>query len=103
VIDGLSFDRYARHVRWIAGLVVVLLLAAPVSARRPLKKPRHGFQVRLTGVELQPGDDVEFCEYQRLPNRKAIDVSALEWTRPGPAPSAATTARTTAVSSGNSG
>ncbi len=66
-------------------LVVGLLLAlgVPADARR-LKKPApgHGFQMHTSKFVVQPGQDLEVCEYRRLPNRKAMDVNAFQLSMP---------------------
>jgi hypothetical protein len=60
-----------------------LALAAPATARH-LKKPApgHGFQMRTSKFVVHPGEDLEVCEYRRLPNRKAMDVNAFELRMP---------------------
>lgn len=39
----------------------------PDEAYLGLKKPRNGFQIRSVGAEIEPGEDLEFCEVGRLP------------------------------------
>jgi hypothetical protein len=36
-----------------------------------LEAPKSGFQVRSHGAEVQPGEDVEYCEVARLPGEAA--------------------------------
>lgn len=64
------------NVRLVAALLV-LALAAIADAKNPLKKPKRGFQTRIGAYVIEPGADVEVCEYRRLGNKKAMDVSAF--------------------------
>jgi len=60
--------------------VLVLLVVAVVSAAFAgpyLRKPAHGFQVRATPFTVEPAQDLEVCEYRRLPNAKPMDVNAF--------------------------
>jgi hypothetical protein len=57
---------------------LVCALAAGVSAGGQLRKPAHGFQMRVDPFTVHPGQDLEVCEYRRLPNRKPIDVNGFE-------------------------
>jgi eight-cysteine-cluster-containing protein len=63
-------------------LAVVLALVASADGRTVLKKPKRGFQMRVGDYAIQPGEDLEVCEYRRLPNRKPIDVSAFSLRMP---------------------
>src|SRR5882724_13419750 len=63
-----------------AGLL--LALSAPADARPYLKKPRHGFQMRTSEFTVQPGQDLEVCEYRRLPNRRPMDVDGFQLRMP---------------------
>src|SRR5215468_3664332 len=47
-----------------------------------LKKPHPGFQVETSEFTLAPGADREWCEYRRLPNKKAMDVQEFELRMP---------------------
>jgi len=69
------------RVRKTIALGLVLALAASVAARY-LKKPRHGFQMRTSKFTVEPGQDLEVCEYRRLPNKKAMDVNGFALTMP---------------------
>ncbi|HEV7735232.1 MAG TPA: hypothetical protein VGR62_23880 [Candidatus Binatia bacterium] len=66
----------------LVALGLVLALAVPASAKPYLKKPRHGFQMRVGEFTVQPGEDLEVCEYRRTPNRKAVDVTGFELRMP---------------------
>jgi hypothetical protein len=59
-------------------LAVVLVCGAAVASANPgkLRKPprARGFQVRVGEYTIQPGEDLEVCEYRRLPNKKPMDV-----------------------------
>jgi hypothetical protein len=56
-------------------LVLVTAFAATAAARPYLAKPKHGFQMRVGAYTIAPGEDLEMCEYRRLPIKKAMDVS----------------------------
>lgn len=66
------------------GLLILLGLAVslPADAASRLKKPKRGFQMRVDKYAVQPGEDLEVCEYRRLPNKKAMDVSGFELRMP---------------------
>lgn len=57
--------------------IVSLVVVASVDAKNPLRKPRRGFQTRVGAYVIQPGEDLEVCEYRRLGNEKAMDVSTF--------------------------
>ena len=67
-------------------LLIVLLLAVVVgdafAAGKRLKKPRRGFQMRVGEFTVNPSQDLEVCEYRRLPNEKPMDVSGFELRMP---------------------
>lgn len=63
----------------VLGLAIVLATSA---AAGKLRKPKRGFQMRAGTLTVQPGQDLEWCEYRRLPNRKAIDVNGFELRMP---------------------
>ena len=63
-------------------LGVVLALTSAADARTRLKKPKRGFQMRVGEFSVQPGEDLEVCEYRRLPNRKPIDVTSFKLRMP---------------------
>jgi hypothetical protein len=69
-----------------ARLIVVLLcslaIALPAAGAPKLRKPKRGFQMRTTPVVIRPGEDKEWCEYRRLPNRKAMDAQGFELRMP---------------------
>jgi len=64
--------------------VVVLALAcfglgtAADARHLHLRKPRRGFQMRMTPFVIPPGGDREGCEYLVAPNHGPMDVSAFE-------------------------
>jgi len=64
--------------------VVVLALAcfglgtAADARHLHLRKPRRGFQMRMTPLVIPPGGDREGCEYLVAPNHGPMDVSAFE-------------------------
>jgi hypothetical protein len=64
------------HIRLVA-VIVALALVGTADAKNPLKKPKRGFQTRVGEYVIQPGEDLEVCEYRRLGNRKAMDISAF--------------------------
>src|SRR5262245_65402475 len=63
-------------------LLIALALAAPAGARPYLPKPARGFQMKVSPFTVHPGEDLEVCEYRRLPNRKAIDVEGFRLRMP---------------------
>ncbi len=63
-------------------VALALLLAVPAVAKAPLKRPHRGFQMRIHDFTVKPDEDLEVCEYARLPNRRAIDVNGFELTMP---------------------
>jgi hypothetical protein len=67
-------------MRTLALVGLALLVAvAPADARRRLKRPRakQGFQMKVGRYTVQPGEDLEVCEYRRLPIKKPMDVQAF--------------------------
>jgi Copper type II ascorbate-dependent monooxygenase, C-terminal domain len=75
-LDPSGVLTYLRRMRRLVLLGLVLALATVADAGR-LRKPKRGFQMRAGEVAIQPGQDVEFCEYRRLPIRKAMDVAGF--------------------------
>ena len=63
-------------------LAVLLALAHSVDAKVHLAKPKHGFQQRVAPFTVHPGEDLEVCEYRRLPNAKPMDVSGFKLRMP---------------------
>jgi copper type II ascorbate-dependent monooxygenase-like protein len=63
---------------WAATLACLVLGGAVDAKRLHLRKPRHGFQMRMTPFVIPPNTDREGCEYRTTPNRKAMDVQAFE-------------------------
>jgi len=63
-------------------VAVLASLAVPSDARTRLRKPRHGFQTRVGEYTIEPGQDLEVCEYRRLSNAKAMDISRFQLRMP---------------------
>jgi hypothetical protein len=67
-------------------VAVVLALAVVTSAHagKHLKKPApgRGFQTRVGAYTIGVGQDVEMCEYRRLSNKKAMDVTRFTLSMP---------------------
>lgn len=70
-------------------LVPLVALGAFVASARgeftnevTLKKPHRGFQMEASEFTVHPGEDSEWCEYRRLPNKKAMEVQAFELRMP---------------------
>jgi Copper type II ascorbate-dependent monooxygenase, C-terminal domain len=63
-------------------IALVLLLAVPAAGKTRLKKPHRGFQMRIHDFTVKPDEDLEVCQYARLPNRRAIDVNGFELQMP---------------------
>ena len=57
-------------MRTLLALALTISLVATADAGNRLKKPRRGFQMRVDDFTVQPGEDLEMCEYRRLPNKK---------------------------------
>jgi len=65
------------------GLCLALPLTTAAGART-LKRPPHarGFQTRVGTYTIEPGQDLEVCEYRRLSNPQAIDVARFKLAMP---------------------
>ena len=63
---------------WFVALAWLTLATSADAKRLHLRKPRHGFQTRMTSFVVQPGVDREGCEYVVTPNRRPMDVTAFE-------------------------
>jgi hypothetical protein len=63
-------------------LAVLLAVGTDAGARTKLRKPARGFQVRTAPFTVAPAQDLEVCEYRRLPNAKPMDVSGFELRMP---------------------
>ncbi len=48
------------------------------AKRLHLRKPKHGFQMRMTSFMVPAGADREGCEYTVAPNKHAMDVAGFE-------------------------
>ena len=58
------------------------ILTGNADARTHLKKPKHGFQMRVGAYTIEPGEDLEMCEYRRLPIKKPMDVTIFRLRMP---------------------
>src|SRR5262249_55891950 len=79
--------RGRRAVRGPMKALVALLaltLVAPAQAMRPLRKPApgHGFQTRVDPYTIEPGQDLEVCEYRRLADKRTTYVSGFKLRMP---------------------
>jgi len=63
---------------WAATLACLVIGGTVDAKRLHLRKPRHGFQMRMTPFVIPAGADREGCEYRTTPNRKAMDVQSFE-------------------------
>jgi hypothetical protein len=64
-------------------LMVVLALGIPAHGKTLRKPPAgRGLQTRVGTYTIGPGQDVEVCEYRRLPNTKPIDVARFKLRMP---------------------
>ena len=64
-------------MRTSALLLLAVASVSLVHASPYLRKPKRGFQVRATPFTVEPSQDLEVCEYRRLPNAKPMDVNAF--------------------------
>ena len=69
-------------MRRLVLLACVLALASSAAAKPYLRKPKRGFQMRVSPYTIEPGQDLEVCEYRRLPNSKPMDVSGFKLRMP---------------------
>jgi hypothetical protein len=69
-------------MRLLCSLAVLLALTTAADAATRLRKPKRGFQMKMGAFAVAPGEDLEVCEYRRLPNSKPIDVSGFELRMP---------------------
>jgi hypothetical protein len=71
-------------MRRLLAVVLVLALVAPAFAAPKLRKPpkHRGFQTRVGDWTIGVGEDIEVCEYRRLSNAKAVDVSRFKLRMP---------------------
>ena len=60
---------------FVLAVAVCVIAAAPASA---LRKPKRGFQMKVGAFQVQPAQDLEVCEYRRLPNKTPMRVSGFE-------------------------
>jgi hypothetical protein len=52
-------------------------LGLPVAAADTRARARSGLQMRAGKFTIGPGEDLEVCEYRRLPNARPMDVSGF--------------------------
>jgi hypothetical protein len=71
-----------RQTLAATALVALVLTTGFAHAKNPLKKPKRGFQTRVGAYVIEPGADIEMCEYRRLANKKAMDVSSFKLVMP---------------------
>ena len=64
-------------MRTLALLVLAMAVATNVDAGTRLKKPTRGFQMRVGAYTIDPGEDLEMCEYRRLPIKKPMDATSF--------------------------
>ena len=69
-------------MRIALALSVLVALSSLADARPYLKKPKRGFQMRVSDFNVVPGQDLEVCEYRRLPNKKAVDIVGFKLRMP---------------------
>jgi hypothetical protein len=69
-------------VRAVVALALVLLVAFAADTSARLRKPKRGFQMRVGAYTIRPGEDLEMCEYRRLPIAKPMDVAAFKLRMP---------------------
>lgn len=64
-------------------LVAALLMPiASADAKKPLRKPQHGIQLRPSPYTVGPGEDREWCEYVRAPIKKPMNISGFKVSMP---------------------
>jgi hypothetical protein len=70
------------HMRTLVVLAVAAALLVPLgsadAAKKKLRKPKHGIQLRPAPYVVGPGEDREWCEYVRAPVKKPMYVSGFE-------------------------
>lgn len=71
-------------MRFVAAVALALALPALADAATTLKKPKknRGFQMSVGDFTVAGGEDLEVCEYRRLPNKKPMDVAGFELRMP---------------------
>jgi len=69
-----------RPAATVLALLAVLTVVSSAGARGiHLRKPKHGFQMRMGKFTIPPAHEREVCEFRTLPNPKAIDVQQFEF------------------------
>lgn len=61
-----------------AGLLAIGLAPTLATAGPHLRKPKRGFQMRVHKYTIEPGEDLEMCDYRRLPNGREMIVDGFE-------------------------
>ena len=76
----------SRHMRTLLVVAIAAALLLPLSsadaAKKKLRKPRHGIQLRPSPYTVGPGEDREWCEYVRAPVKKPMYVSGFKVSMP---------------------
>lgn len=81
-MTGGGANRYCLDMRLLVALALVLALAPSLQAKPYLRKPKRGVQMTMSEFTVQSGQDLEVCEYRRLPNQKPIDVIGFKLRMP---------------------
>jgi copper type II ascorbate-dependent monooxygenase-like protein len=69
-------------MRLVPLVAILALVAGPSSAKPYLAKPAHGLQVKVGDYTVAPSQDLEVCEYRRLPNKRPMDVNGFRLRMP---------------------
>jgi len=68
--------------RLLALVLSFSLVGLAHGASHRLRKPVHGFQARMHDFTVKPSEDLEVCEYRRLPNKKPLDIVGFKLSMP---------------------
>ena len=82
MLDDAPSQRYHHPMRTLVVASLALACTLPAAAGTRLPKPPHGFQMKAGTFTVQPQEDLEVCEYRRLPNKKAMDVTGMRLIMP---------------------
>jgi hypothetical protein len=63
-------------------LALVIACVGLADARPYLKKPKRGFQMKVSDFDVKSGEDLEVCEYRRLPNKKPVEITGFKLRMP---------------------
>jgi hypothetical protein len=66
----------------LAVLLVAAAGHATVVEHTKLRKPRRGFQMQMHSFTVHAGEDLEVCQYRRLPNKHEMDAQGFELRMP---------------------